>query len=163
MGASAGLPPACCRSAISTLDLMKSTAAHYEALYADLHHEFGVLDAETITGIIGFSAGGPVSMVQVPGKRAYVTCELSLYPEQVPSSEGERYELFCRLPVTESQAQALLTALGNLSQNARLGHGHTVDVSAAGEAGGVQVVTLRHYSSSMIADVAYGIYEVCAT
>ena len=74
-------------------------AAHYEALYEQLQREVGALSNETASGIVGFSAGGPVSMVSVPGKAIYVTCELSLYPEQLPSSEGERYELLCRLPV----------------------------------------------------------------
>ena len=139
---------------------MNRTAAHYDRLYADLQREFGVLGDEASTGVIGFSAGGPVSMLQVPGKKIYVTCELSLYLEQVPSSEGERYELLCRLPITESQAQALLTALGNLSLNAELGHGHTIDVFGLDDAGGLSVVNLRHYSSCKVGDLACGIYEV---
>jgi hypothetical protein len=116
---------------------MNATAAHYEALYVDLQGEVGELSRETSTGIVGFGAGGPVSIRSVLGHSIYVTCELSLYPEQVRSSEGERYELFCRLPISESQAQSLLTALGNLSMEAKLGHGHTIDVSAVTEIPGV--------------------------
>ena len=145
-----------------TLNIMNTTATHYAALYADLQREVGVLGDETATGIIGFGAGGPVSMVMIPGKPIYVTCELSLYPEQVPSNEGERYELLCRLPVTESQAQSLLTALGNLSMNAELGHGHTIDVSAISGESGLSLVTLKHYSTSKIGNAAYCIYEVVA-
>jgi hypothetical protein len=139
---------------------MNRTVDNYDTLYRDLQREFGVLGDDASTGVIGFSAGGPVSMVQVRGRKIYVTCELSLYEDQVPSSEGERYELFCRLPITESQTQALLTALGNLSLNAELGNGHTIDVSGVSEAGELSVVTLRHYSSCKIGSLAYGIYEV---
>lgn len=140
---------------------MTDTAAHYATLYAQLQREVGALGDETSTGIIGFSGGGPVSMVRVPGRPVYVTCELSLYPEQIPSSEGERYELLCRLPLTESQAQDLLTALGELSMQAELGHGHTVDVSGL-DAGGLARVALEHYSSSEVGGAAFGIYEVVA-
>ena len=141
---------------------MNAIASHYAALYADLEREVGPLGNETSTGIVGFSAGGPVSVVSVPGQAVYVTCELSLYQEQVPSSEGERYELLCRLPVTESEAQSLLTALGNLSMEAELGHGHTIDVSGVSGLAGLSVVTLRHYSSMKTGKGAYGIYEVVA-
>lgn len=141
---------------------MNTTAAHYAALYAHLQRDVGTLGDETSTGIIGFSAGGPVSIVGVPGKPIYVTCELSLYPDQVPSTEGERYELLCRMPLVGSQMQALLTALGNLSMEAELGHGHTVDVSGVTGEPSLSVVTLRHYSSSKIGQARYGIYEIVA-
>lgn len=139
---------------------MHTTAAHYEALYADLRREVGELSRETATGIVGFGADGLVSIKSAPGKTIYVTCELSLYPEQVPSSEDERYELLCRLPISESQAQSLLTALGSLSMEAKLGHGHAVDISAVSEVPGLSVVSLKHFSSSSIGGSAYGIYEV---
>lgn len=142
---------------------MTDTAAHYATLYAQLQREVGALGDETSTGIIGFSGGGPVSMVRVAGRPIYVTCELSLYPEQVPSSEGERYELLCRLPLTESQAQDLLTALGDLSMQAELGHGHTVDVSGLGAGAGLDRIALQHYSSCQVGGAAFGIYEVVAT
>lgn len=141
---------------------MNTTAAHYATLYADLQRDVGVLGSETSTGIIGFGAGGPVSMVRVPGKPIYVTCELSLYPDQVPSTEGERYEFLYRIPLADSQAQSLLTALGKLSMEAELGHGHTIDVSGVSGAGSLSVVTLDHYSSSRIGQATYGIYEIVA-
>src|SRR5262245_19426083 len=81
-----------CRRSISTLGLMTATADHYRALFAQLEAELGALGNETATGIVGFSAGGPVAVRRVPGKDAFVTCELSLYPEQVASSEGENFE-----------------------------------------------------------------------
>jgi hypothetical protein len=141
---------------------MNTTAAHYAALYADLQREVGALGDETSTGIIGFGAGGPVSMVRVPGKPIHVTCELSLYPDQIPSTEGERYEFLCRIPLPDTQVQSLLTALGNLSMEAELGHGHTVDVSGVSGAPSLSVVTLERYSSSKIGQATYGIYEIVA-
>jgi len=138
---------------------MNTTAAYYQALFAELKAKVGALGESTATGIVGFSAGGPVSIVQA-GERGYVTCELSLCPEQVPSVEGENYELLCRLSLTERQAQTLLTGLGNLSMEATLGHGHTVDVTALNAAPGLSIVSLRHFSSTVVEGKRCGIYEV---
>jgi hypothetical protein len=140
---------------------MNTTAAYYLSLFAPLVAEVGALGEVTATGIVGFSAGGPVSIVQA-GEHGYVTCELSLYPEQVLSTEGEHYELLCRLPLSESQAQALLTGLGNLSMQSKLGHGHTVDVSALNAAPGLSVIALRHFSSTPLEGKRRGVYEVVA-
>ncbi len=138
---------------------MNTNAAYYASLFAPLVAEVGPLGEATATGIVGFSAGGPVSMVQA-GQQGYVTCELSLYPEQVPSAEGEHYEFLCRLALSASQAQALLTSLGRLSMEATLGHGHTVDVSALGAAPGLTFITLRHYASVLVEGKRCSIYEV---
>jgi hypothetical protein len=139
---------------------MATISQHYKALFAQLEAELGALASETSTGIVGFSAGGPVSVRRVASLDAYVTCELSLYPEQLASAEGENFELLARLPLTDSQAQALLTALGNLSMDARLGHGHTVDVAGVSGAGGLTVVRLSHYSSAVVDGKPFGVYEV---
>lgn len=138
---------------------MNTTAAYYELLFAPLVSEVGSLGEATATGIVGFSAGGPVSMVRA-GQQGYVTCELSLYPEQVLSAEGDHYELWCRLALSESQAQALLTGLGHLSMEARLGHGHTIDVTALNAAPGLSVMTLRQYASVLVEGKRCSIYEV---
>jgi hypothetical protein len=65
---------------------------HYQALFASLVAAYGPLDAETITGVIGFSAGGPVSLCTIETRGVIVTCELSVYPEQRTSAEGLKYE-----------------------------------------------------------------------
>jgi len=139
---------------------MKSTAAYYQALFAEVEANIGTLSHKTATGIVGFSGGGPVSMIQVASEHAYITCELSQYPEQVASSEGDQYELLCRMPLAESQVQALLTALGSLSMKVKLGHGHTVDVSGIDAAPGLSIVSLRHFSSVVIEGERCGVYEV---
>lgn len=99
-------------------------------------------------------------MRRVGVDHAYVTCELSLYPQQKVSSQGERFELFTRALRSESQAQSLLTALGNLSMEATLGHRHTVDVRGVSGAGGLTLVWFRHHSSANIDATPFGIYEV---
>jgi hypothetical protein len=37
-------------------------AHHYSRLFEQLEDQYGKLDADTITWVIGFSAGGPISM-----------------------------------------------------------------------------------------------------
>src|SRR5262245_23266402 len=119
---------------------------YYRTLFAQVEESIGSLSRVTDTAVIGFSAGGPVSMIQVVGKHAFVTCELSLYEEQVASAEGESYELLCRLPLTKRQVQGLLTAVGAMSMEAQLGHGHTIDISAIDSAPGLSVIALQHFS-----------------
>jgi hypothetical protein len=139
---------------------MTIASEHYRLLFSKLESDLGEVCPETLTAIIGFSAGGPVSMRRVGSKHAYVTCELSLCPEQRPSSEGETFELLSCIQVTESQLHALLTALGNYSLEAELGHGHSVNVAGVSGAGGLALVWLRHYSSASIGGKRYGVYEV---
>lgn len=139
---------------------MDSAHSHFEVLFASLGARIGPLSERTHTSLIGFGAGGPVSMVQVEGQQAFVTCELSMYPEQVPSSEGERFELLCRLPLREEQVQDLLTGLGELSMEAELGEGHTIDVAAFEIEPSLIMVTLRHFSSAVVNGAKCGIYEV---
>jgi len=115
-----------------------------------------------ISGIVGFSAGGPVSMRQLGDRNHYVTCELSLYPEQVISSEGLKYELLSRLDLNEADSHHLLTALGGLTLEERLGSRHTVDISAILPAAKIGAVKLQLHSRCTISDAEYGIYEVNA-
>lgn len=71
-----------------------STREHYATLFAQLERECGPLSSTTRMPIMGFDSGGPVSIIQVGTGEHYVTCELSLYPEQHRSSEGLKFELF---------------------------------------------------------------------
>jgi hypothetical protein len=139
---------------------MAKFQAHYDQLFRELEVEHGKLDDSTLTSIVGFDAGGPVSLSCIASRGLYVTCELSVYPEQVASTESFNFELFVRDWLSESLSQALLTALGDLSLSAKLGHGHTIDVSGAMPGGHNCLVRLREYSRTSIAGRAYGIYEV---
>jgi hypothetical protein len=135
-----------------------STREHYDALFAEIANEFGPVDEATSTGIIGFSAGGPVSMSRVGSGGRYVTCELSLYPEQVESSEGLKFELLALVGLEQDECQRLLTALGALSMSETLGDLHTIDVSQAVES--VSSVQLRLQSQCKISGRGYGVYGV---
>jgi hypothetical protein len=95
-----------------------SLRSHYADLFADAEREFGAAAAQALSGIVGFSAGGPVSMCRLGTGDVYVTCEISLSPDQKVSKQGLRFELLSRLPLSESDTQDLLTGIGSLSLDA---------------------------------------------
>jgi hypothetical protein len=132
---------------------------HYLKLFQDLESEFGKLDVETITSIIGFSAGGPVSMCKQSAANLFVTCELSCYSEQQLSTEHLKFELFSVGNFNEQQSRDVFTALGNLSMSASLGDNHTVDISTVDSAP-VEVVRLHRYSDCNIDGRNFGLYRV---
>jgi len=137
-----------------------SAKQHYTTLYAELVERHGEINDETISSIIGFSGGGPVSMCQIGLEDIYVTCELSLYPEQISSTDGFRYELLSLSGIGEDACRAIFTALGNLSMEDQLGDAHTVDVSGIEGADGISVISLKKFSATRIGDNMFGIYEV---
>jgi hypothetical protein len=141
---------------------MDSPQLHYATLFRDLEAEFGVLDAETLTSIVGFSAGGPVSLRQIARRHLFVTCELSLYPEQLRSAEGLKFELLSARNLSAEACRKLFTALGNLSFNAQLGHGHTVDVSQVVAPGIARSIRLQLHSQTRTSAGKIGIYEIIA-
>ncbi len=143
-----------------TLGIMNSVTKHYDTLFAKVVSTFGALRSEIMSAIIGFGVGGPVSVAVVDGKPVYVTCELSLYPEQLPSVEGERFELLMESPLNQSEIQDLLSALGRLSFNTQLGDGHTIDVSGISPPNGPKLVSLQHFSSVSTPTGQFGIYQV---
>jgi hypothetical protein len=105
---------------------------HYAALYADLVERHGALNDVTMTSIIGFSGGGPVSMCQIGKEGIFVTCELSLYPEQICSTDGFRYEFVSLGGLSKDACRAIFTALGKLSMEAKLGDTHTLEDESLG-------------------------------
>jgi hypothetical protein len=133
---------------------------HYAKVFEELQRQFGALDSQAITSVIGFSAGGPVSMVERKDAKLFATCELSVYDEQRRSAEDVKFELFCKGDFDEGQARTLLTALGALSMEAQLGDGHTVDASQI-VGTGVEQVRLHLFSLAMIDGAKYGLYRVC--
>ena len=145
---------------MSHVGAMDSIKAHYNRLLRPITREFGAFAPATITSIVGFSAGGPVSLLRVTGRWVYVTCELSFYSEQKASTEGIQFELLSRQIQDESTVISTLTALGNLSMNAQLGDGHTVDVSGAVAASRPAIIKLRLYSKLGFLRPRYGVYEV---
>lgn len=132
---------------------------HFQELFQDLECEYGKLDDETITSLVGFSAGGPVSICKQSAADLFVTCELSVYPNQQLSAEGLKFELFSVGSFNEQQARDVFTALGNLSMNASLGDDHTVDISSV-DGAPVGIVRLCHYSTRNIDGSKFGVYRV---
>ena len=132
--------------------------AHYQALFQELERRHGRLDEDTVTSIVGFSAGGPVSLSKLEKKNIYVTCELSLYPQQKMSAEGLKFELLSVGAFDENTCRALFTALGNLSMDATLGNGHTIDVAGVMRSGEPSQVELKLFSR--IGNGNFGVYQV---
>ena len=138
---------------------MDDVGDHYEVLFAPLRNEYGTFDPDTLTSIVGFAAGGPVSLFQNTARSLFATCELSLYPDQCTSVEGLRYEFFA-VGLNASASRDLFTALGNLSFNATLGDGHTIDVSQVVEPHVASQVQLRLYSQCSLAEGRFGVFQV---
>jgi hypothetical protein len=132
----------------------------YQTLFRKVVRDFGAFDVNTRTAIIGFGGGGPVSFLKVAEKPIYVTCELSQYSEQVRSVEGLKFELLAKMRLAEDEIRSLFTGLGNLSMQARLGDGHTIDVSTLSGVESLGIVTLRLFSTSRFRLRRYGVYEV---
>ena len=133
---------------------------HYEALFRELEKRHGQLDELTVSAIVGFSAGGPVSLSRIGKKNVYVTCELSLYPEQRPSAEGLKFELLSLGAFDLLTCRALFTTIGNLSMEETLGHDHTIDVRGVLESGKPPQVRLSLFSQSEIGGEMFGVYQV---
>lgn len=136
---------------------------NYKKFYTDIFeqivNEYGELDSETLTAIIGFSGGGPVSLNKISSKNLFVTCELALYPEQKLSTEDLRYEFMATEFSDAKWCQSVFTALGNLSFNAVLGDKHTIDIAGISE-GGPKLIKLSLFSRRVIDGEKYGIYKI---
>ncbi len=128
----------------------------YNQLFSDIESRYGALDDETVTSLIGFAAGGPVSISTIESKSFYVTCELALNPNQIPSADGLNFELASSGTFDLDQCREVFTALGDLSLGSELGDGHTVGVSGAYDG----TIRLSLISRSDIEDRTYGIYMV---
>jgi hypothetical protein len=71
----------------------------YSKLFRPLAKAVGPIDRDTIVALIGFDFGGPLNFCTIGAKKknpvvTYVSCELAVRKEQVPSSRG-RFELMC--------------------------------------------------------------------
>jgi len=133
----------------------------YAVLFRQLEATYGPLDRETITSVVGFAAGGPVSLSKKKTENLFVTCELAAYPEQKLSSEALNYEFFSVGTFSEDWCRSVFTALGSLSMNAVLGDEHTVDISGVvGSDDAVKRVRLKLFSRSTYDGKDYGVYQI---
>ena len=138
-----------------------SYTTFYDQLFKPVVKKYGPLDEETITSIIGFTAGGPVSLSKIESVNLFLTCELAANPDQMNSSEGLKYELLCVDVGDEDKCRGLLTALSSLTLNEALGDGHTVDVSQIVNGDeSPMTVKLSLFSEAEIDGHKFGIYEV---
>jgi len=105
----------------------------YYTLFAPLAESIGPIDEDTIFAIIGFDAGGPLNFCTIgahPEAKiiTYVSCELAVRDEQVPTKHGAyRYELLSSCD-DEQWVRRILTNLGHMSMEVAFDHGHTVDI-----------------------------------
>lgn len=136
----------------------------YAKLFAPLEAEIGPIDPLTISAIVGFDAGGPLSFCTIGAKRGeafvtYVSCELAVRKEQTPSDVG-RYELLCSCD-DEQWVRSILSVLGRMSLGTRFGPGHTVDIGpVVGPDASIQSVLLETQSRTTIHGKKYGILRV---
>lgn len=109
---------------------MISVREFYGALFAPLEGTHGPIDRDTLTAVVGFDAGGPISLCTIgydrPGPTVFVTCELAVREQQLPSEVG-RYELLATTS-DEAWARSTLTDIGGMTLEVALGHLHTLDI-----------------------------------
>jgi hypothetical protein len=134
-------------------------AGFYKTLFEPVEAALGPLDKMTLTAIIGFSAGGPVSLNTI-GRGAspvtYVTCELVCYADQRPSSLGPFEVLITSND--EAWARNAATCVGELSLEVVVDHLHSIDLASRVDAPTkLQGVLLERFSSSKIDGESYGI------
>jgi hypothetical protein len=135
---------------------------HYEALFRPVVERVGPLDPETLTSIVGFDAGGPVSMCTVGLGRAafptFVTCELSVREDQ-KTGASDPFDLLITCN-DEDFARRTLTAIGDLSLSSSLGHGHTVSLDEDLGENGIDGVLLEEFAKVTIAGESFCLLRV---
>lgn len=133
----------------------------YKQIFSKIEQNIGLIDEETITTLVGFSVGGPVSLSQIEAKKVFVTCELAHYPEQKKSTENLNYEFMSIGDFDMLWCRKVFTSLGVLSMSAVLGDGHTVNISEIVDSNNpVKSIRLKLYSNSIYENKHYGIYQV---
>ena len=105
----------------------------YARLFAPLEARLGPLDPDTLTSIVGFDAGGPLSLCTIGhGTGAdvvtYVSCELAVRDDQVPNASG-RYELVMSGDDADWIRQ-VLTDTAEMSLGSAFNDGDTLDIGA---------------------------------
>jgi hypothetical protein len=106
-----------------------NTSEFYKRLFAPLEEALGSVDPDTLAAIIGFDAGGPLNYCTIGshGRTAavsYVSCELAVRKEQVPSEFG-RYELLASCS-DEEWIRSVVSDIGRMSLKSQFGDGHTM-------------------------------------
>jgi len=132
----------------------------YKLLFQPIEERIGHVDDATLMAIIGFDCGGPLSLCTVGHGRdrfvTYVSCELAVREEQHPGDVG-RYEVMITCD-DEGWAREVLSAVGRMSMESVLGHGHTVDIApVVGPDCPVQGLVIEEFARVPIDARDYGI------
>lgn len=136
----------------------------YSKLFRPLSQAIGPIDRDTIVAIIGFDFGGPLNFCTIGAKKkssvvTYVSCELAVRQEQVPSSHG-RFELMCHCD-DEKWARQVLSKIGEMSLEAQFDHLHTVDMSpVVGRKAKLRGVVLERFVTAKIKSKEFSILRV---
>jgi hypothetical protein len=136
----------------------------YADLFAPLEAEIGPIDPDTIFAIMGFDGGGPLNFSTIGAGSGepyvtYISCELAVRAEQVPSDTG-RYELLCSCD-DEEWVRSILTKLGQLSLEVKFGHWHTIDIGPVVAADApIQGVLFETQCTSMVDGEIYAVFRV---
>lgn len=105
--------------------------AFYDKLLQPVVTTIGEFDDSTLSSVVGFDAGGPLSFRTITesnsnSTKTYVSCELAVRQKQLPSSNG-RFELMA-ICDDEDWVRSVLTNIGEMSFDAAFDHGHTLDI-----------------------------------
>jgi hypothetical protein len=136
----------------------------YRKRFAPLESQIGPIDTNSIFAIIGFDCGGPLNFSTIGAEHGeriitYISCELAVREEQVPSDPG-RYEFLCSCD-DEQWIRSNITNLGRMSLETEFGPGHTVDMGeVVGPDALIQAVVLVKQCSTIIDGQPYGILRV---
>ncbi|GGE31338.1 hypothetical protein GCM10011360_19100 [Primorskyibacter flagellatus] len=107
-------------------------------MFREFQLRLGRLKPVTTMGIVGYDAGGPVSMVETVDGQSFVTTELCDRTERARSREGQRYELALHGRVPADWAQEALTLLARYFETVPVGDNEAVGIPAIGDHGAVQ-------------------------
>lgn len=138
--------------------------AFYAALFRPIEKGIGPIDPNGIFAIMGFDGGGPLNFSTVGAEDGrefvtYVSCELAVRNEQVPSSQG-RFELMCHCN-DEGWVRRVLTAIGRMSLEAAFDHGHTVELSKLTVSeSSLRGLVIERYAAVIIDDTQYALLRV---
>jgi hypothetical protein len=132
----------------------------YATLFGSLAPTLGPLNSDTLTSIIGFDAGGPLSLCAFAQKdqqcTTYVSCELVFHQPL----DGPRYELLVTCD-DEDWARTVLSEIGKMSLEVTFAAGHTIDIGPlVGEGDTLQGVVFEEATKVRVAGSTVSILRV---
>ena len=136
----------------------------YSLIFAPVIASLGAFDAGSLSAIVGFCAGGPISLLTIGRERkdpfvTYVTCELAIREDQVPSDSGH-YELSITCD-DEDWAWTMLTKVGQMTTDTAFGSGHTLDIGPwVGEDDLLQGLAFEELCRSVVGDKDYAVFRL---